>query len=218
MHFAKPETPSTSTVNHEQDEQDDVETSPLVDRKTRSTSTPRASCNPDPNIYQSMCVICGYKRQKGKYEKFRICEEDRAERFLNAALFFKDKVYTRICDLEDVQRIFGADLQCHKDCIKLYLLQHERAIQDGQNSERLSSRSERERVFKSIMVRIEQQLKNGIGYPLSDLRDACNSSMLDLDKFGSFDNKEQKVLLHNYLGEKIFFYSYKSGEIMFIIS
>ena len=124
--------------------------------------------------------------------------------FLNAALFFKDKVYTRICDLEDVQRIFGADLQCHKDCIKLYLLRYERAIQDGQNSERLSSRSERERVFKSIMVRIEQQLKNGIGYPLSDLRDVCNS-MLDLDKFGSFDNKELKVLQHNYLGENIYF-------------
>ena len=114
VHFAKPETPSTSTVNQEQGEQDDVETSPLVDRKMRSTSTPQASCNPDPNIYiyiyQSMCVICRYKRHKGKYEKLRICEEDQAERFLNVALFFKDKVYTRICGLEDVHRIFGADL------------------------------------------------------------------------------------------------------------
>ena len=94
-------------------------------------------------------------------------------------------------------------MQCHKDCIKLYLLKYERAIQDSQNSARLSLRSTRERIFNAMMMSIEQW-ENGIGYPLSDLKDACNSTF-DNDEFEAFDNRELKILLHTYLGENIFF-------------
>ena len=94
-------------------------------------------------------------------------------------------------------------MQCHKDCIKLYLLKYERGFQDGQNSARLSLRSERGRIFNAMMMSIEQW-ENGIGYPLSDSKDACNS-MFDNDEFEAFDNRELKILLHNYLGENIFF-------------
>ena len=104
VHFMKLATTSISNVNQNPEEQGELQTSPSISRQTRSMSIRRESCNPDPNIYQSVCVICGCKKHKGKYEKFRICEADRAKTFLSAALFFQDQVYTRICDLEDVEK------------------------------------------------------------------------------------------------------------------
>ena len=204
VHFSTPNDISDNSTPA--DVEVDVPTTPSqVDRKMRSKSTPRPPPDPDQtDMYSSICVICGNKSHKRIYEKNRICEEDRAKNFLNATLFFKDSVYTRVCDLEDVNRVFGADLLCHKDCIKSYIIQYERALKDGKNVAKVTMRSEREKVFKNIMEDIEKQLKSGVGYPLTDLRIACNNE-LDNDKFGTFDNKELKVLLHNHFEDDISF-------------
>ena len=59
-------------------------------------------------------MICGHLKHKGDHEKFRISKEERAKKLLKAAVFFQDKVYVRICDLQDVHFVFAADLFCHK--------------------------------------------------------------------------------------------------------
>ena len=179
VHFSTPNDISDNSTPA--DVEVDVPTTPSqVDRKMRSKSTPRPPPDPDQtDMYSSICVICGNKSHKRIYEKNRICEEDRAKKFLNATLFFKDSVYTRVCDLEDVNRVFGADLLCHKDCIKSYIIQYERALKDGKNVAKVTMRSEREKVFKNIMEDIEKQLKSGVGYPLTDLRIACNNTMIN---------------------------------------
>ena len=80
----------------------------------------------EDNKYQSNCVIRGFAKKKGVYDKYRICEDTRASKFLNATVLFQDDVYMRTCDLEDVSRVFGADLYCHKDCINGYIKKYQR--------------------------------------------------------------------------------------------
>ena len=40
---------------------------------------------------------------------------------MKAASVLQDDVYTRVCDLQDANAVFSADLYCHKDCIRGYL-------------------------------------------------------------------------------------------------
>ena len=53
-------------------------------------------------------------------------EFDRATKFLEATVSLQDDVYTRTCDLQSVNAVFGADLYCHNVCIKRYLQNYER--------------------------------------------------------------------------------------------
>ena len=73
------------------------------------------------NVYKVPCVICGHIKHNGEYNKYRICESTRAEKFLEAAMFLKDDTYTRTCDLNSTSSIFGADIYYHKNCFKKYL-------------------------------------------------------------------------------------------------
>ena len=63
------------------------------------------------------------------YDKLRIDHDERAEKYLKATVFFQDEVYVRTCNLQDVYSLFGADLYCHKNCIKLYLIKYDRALE-----------------------------------------------------------------------------------------
>ena len=64
------------------------------------------------------CVICGKTQHNGIREKFRICEAPRANKFLQAAIYLQDEVFTKNADLEEGSSVFGADLCYHKTCIK----------------------------------------------------------------------------------------------------
>ena len=67
------------------------------------------------------CIICDKKSHKKNYNKYRICESNRASSFLTATAFLQDSVFTRTCDLQDPPAVFGADLYYHKDCMTTYL-------------------------------------------------------------------------------------------------
>ena len=48
--------------------------------------------------------------------------------FVKLLSFFMDDVYTRICDLENDENMFGADLLYHS-CLSSYIQKHKRALQ-----------------------------------------------------------------------------------------
>lgn len=84
-------------------------------RSTRSKTKPRElPCTTNVASYKKVCVICGQIKYKGEREKFRMSECVRAQKFLQASVYFQDKVFTGTCNLQDIQSVFGADLLCHK--------------------------------------------------------------------------------------------------------
>ena len=100
---------------------------------TKSEQVPSTSGEPSPPnaeitptaMRDLNCIICDNKSHKGEYTKYRIAESDRAKAFLAATNYFQDTVYTRTCDLQDENSVFGADLYYHSICMKKYLKRFE---------------------------------------------------------------------------------------------
>ncbi|KAK7081284.1 hypothetical protein SK128_000278, partial [Halocaridina rubra] len=69
----------------------------------RSSIGARPKPSPESEIYQKKCAVCGFVKHKNSYEKYRISEANRARNFLEAAVSMQDDVYTRTCDLQDIQ-------------------------------------------------------------------------------------------------------------------
>ena len=62
-------------------------------RSARSQVSPRAlSKSYNDDIYRKSYVICGHLKHKGDCEKFRISEEERAKKFLKAAVLISFKM------------------------------------------------------------------------------------------------------------------------------
>ena len=87
-------------------------------------------------------VLCGFA-YKGTYEKFRMPEDSRANKFLSATVFFRADIFTRTCDLQDINNVFGADLYCHKNCINSYILKHVRVLKKVNSQEEFPTVSKR---------------------------------------------------------------------------
>ena len=122
-------------------------------------------------LYEKKCTVCGNVKHKGDRRKFRICEDERAGKFLKAVVFLQDAVYYRTSDLQDVYSVFGADIYCHKNCIRNYLVKYDRAIlvHDTQSFQSL-----KDRCFARLLEDIDIHLKDGQGFTLSSLSDLAN--------------------------------------------
>lgn len=144
-------------------------------KTTRTKVSPRATPQPTPagksSVYMKNCVICGQKAVGQDRSKFRISEDDRAKKILKAVLHFQDEVFVRTSDLQDVSAVFGADLFCHKKCIRGYLLKYDRALE---KSSKMASPSPKALAFQQLIKLIDPQLQNGRGYSVSALRDRAN--------------------------------------------
>lgn len=179
-----------------------TESSPL---STRLASRD-AACRPPPSqkvdIYKHLCIICNQIKTKGICEKFRLCELPRAKKFLEATVFFQDEVYTRTCDIQDVSSIFGADLYCHKVCIRNYLTKFDRT----QGTEVESSTNIKKTAWEKVASDVKLGFERGQGFELSKLRD---SIIAIIGPEGTITNKEVKLLLISTFGENISF-SYPS--------
>ena len=193
------ESPGSSAISCESEVS--IENSFPSASSTRSNSTPRTPCECKRliNIRHSVLYV-------GLPTKARISEDSRAKNVLTATVFFRDDVFTRTCDLQDINIVFGADLYCHKNCINSYILKHVRALKKVNSQEKFPTVSKKEVVFDNLVSEIDTDLRKGIGYPLSDIRDQCNQLLGTVDQT-VFTSKEQKVLLINHYGENVSFSS-----------
>lgn len=166
-------------------------------RTVRSKSTPRCRPSLPCAVYKKKCVVCGQVNHQGNFDKYRISETARAEKFLEATVFLQDEVYTRTCDLEDINSVFGADLYCHKLCINQYLLKYKRAC-----CEKPKQKSCKQVVWSEVVKHIEIGLSSHEGYELTYVRDCMNEKIGSNAKVSS---KEVKLLLTNHFGNKIRF-------------
>jgi hypothetical protein len=171
------------------------------ERSTRSKVSARAPPKShNVAMYRQTCVICGFITHDDDYSKCRISESDRAQKFLEATVYFQDDIYTRTCDLQDINAVFGADIYCHKKCIRLYLRKHE--IATMQSTADKDSTSTKTKVFNDVADDIDSDLTQGKGYALSDLRNCCNQK---LNSENNFSNREIKVLLIHRYGQSVSF-------------
>ena len=97
-------------------------------------------------------------------------------------------------------------MYCHKNCINSYILKHVRALKKVNSQEEFPTVSKKEVVFDNLVSEIDTDLRKGIGYPLSDIRDRCNQLLGTVDQT-VFTGKEPKVLLINHYGENVSFSS-----------
>ena len=139
--------------------------------RTRSNTVSRAP--PSSTIPPSHLPNHGKLQHNGTREKFS--ESARANRFIEAAIYFQDEIYTRIADLEEDSRVFGADLYYHKRCMEAYLSKFGWQINPesgpcNQNRQRSLKREE----FLKEKSSLEGLLKNGYGISLSEIRELIN--------------------------------------------
>ena len=149
------------------------------------------------NVYNKICVVCACKKHNNVYEKFRICEMERARKFLHATRYFQDDVYTRTSDLHDPYSVFGADIYCHKTCISGYLMKYDAALI---HPEKRKSDDKLE-IIEQFVQKIMPSLNSGKGYPITELTHACNASSSQFE----FSNRDIKTYLMNKYGSDISF-------------
>ena len=84
----------------------------------RSVSTPFALPFGETNMDHTACVIGGFKKHLNEYNKYKKSETDTSYQFFESDYIFK---ILCICDLEDSEEIFGADIFYHSVCMSTYL-------------------------------------------------------------------------------------------------
>ena len=164
--------------------------------RSANISRPPPSANINP-IYMK-CTICVSDRIQVKgvrvREKFRLCEEESAQKFLKAMRFRSDDVWVRCADLDTPEKIFAADIYCHKYCLSQYVqLPKDPELEEGQ-----VTTNPRHELFKKALRSIDPLLDDGYGLTVTEIREFMLS--LAENKNEQLYNRDvKKFLLDNHL-------------------
>ena len=134
----------------------------------RSSTTPRNPPSQSDHRTNLRCVICGNFQNNGIKEKKRIAESSSAKCSREA-----DEVYTRICDLENDENMYGADLSYHHSCLSSYIQKHKRALQAQEKGSHYLKTTKRH-IFENYKEFIKEIVDIGSGISLPDIRDMLN--------------------------------------------
>ena len=111
-------------------------------------------------------------------------------------------VYTRICDLDNPNSIFAADLFYHSNCFPDYIFKYNTAKKESQNPIKGEETVRGKRlVFKNYVDLITNILNKYRGISISDIRDMINDDNPEID----MKNNELKAFMEEELGNNIQF-------------
>ena len=147
----------------------------------RSSTVPRSDASPSTSAYHLKCFVCGQIANKGDRQKYRVSEGPRTQKLLEAAKYLMDDVYTRICDLEDPDSIFAADLFYHKNCFPNYIAKYNTAKAESENPKSKETVKGKRETFKTYVELITKILNQGRGIAISDVRDMINNDNPETD-------------------------------------
>ena len=87
-----------------------------------------------PNTSTNVCIFCGMDRKTVKrktiHTLYRICEKQMAQKLLNAAKLFNDRVYTTTAAMSSIGDVFSADILYHDHCRKVYFNSYHTKIEE----------------------------------------------------------------------------------------
>ena len=152
----------------------------VISRTRRSSSRGEGRAPPNPEetnsdiSYKQKCIICNNCSYKKDYKKSRICESNRANKFLKATTFFQDDIFTRSCDLQSEHAVFGADLYYHKICMQNYIRKYESLSQNDINIRVVSPK---QLAWNKVIALLEYGLEGGKGYELNAIREHLNTKL-----------------------------------------
>ena len=110
------------------------------------------------------------------HDKSRISTDMLARKLINAARLFKDKVFDKICTLEDESAVFAADLEYHRVRMRKYVKSYEDhvkiVIHNLEVEESISSSDcDVIEAFNNVMERVDI---NSQAHSVSDIREQIN--------------------------------------------
>lgn len=142
---------------------------PSVCTNTRILPISLSSNESKKSPREERCVVCDCITYKGKFEKSRITDPNRAQKFLDAKAYFKDVVDLRTSSVYNVDDIIKNSLLCHKECIRNYIRRYEE-MNGKQIVDASTSSTQKETNVNDYLKTLEPKLKEGKGFTLSEIR------------------------------------------------
>ena len=121
---------------------------------------------------KSLCIICNRSKCKGTTDVFRICENERAQSFLDVTKHYLDEVYTKKSTLNTTQDVFASDVYCHKFCVNNYLLKYTCNKSADENPKKIKKKCEIQKPFDTFISEINFTEHC---YSLSEIQDRVNA-------------------------------------------
>ena len=142
----------------------------------------------------NVCIFCGADRKTVNWKKihtlYRICEKPMAQKLLNAAMLFKDHVYTETAALCEVEDVFAADIRYHAHCCKGYFNRYQAKIEEIlKNLDMEDSVTAGDASFKARFLALGLDF-NTSAHSLTSIRDRLNE-----DSAESVSNRAVKQLI-----------------------
>ena len=136
-----------------------------------------------PSKTKNVCIFCGADRKTVKLKKihtlYRVCEKPMAQKLLNAAMLFKDRVHTEIATMHDVTDVFAADILYHDYCCKAYFNKYQAKIAEIMgNLEMEHSVAVEDDSFKARFLALNLDFSKS-AYSLTSIRDRLNERSAD---------------------------------------
>lgn len=158
-----------------------------------------------PSVPANSCIICGSDRLTVKpktiHTSYRICEKPMAQKLLNAAIMFKDRVYTETAAMCNVGDVFAADIHYHDKCCKAYFRKYQTKIEEIMNNlEMEDSATATDDSLKARFLSLELDFSKS-AHSLTSIRDRLNESSSP----GIVSNRAVKQLIIELYGDAVCF-------------
>jgi len=162
------------------------------------------------NVTTNVCIICGADcktvKQKKIHTLFRICEKPMAQKLRNAAMLFKDHVYTETEAMCEVDDVFVADIRYHDCCCKGYFNKYHTKIEEIlKNLELEDSVTAADESFKARFLALGLDFSRS-AHSLTSIRDRLNEGSA-----GIVSNRAVKQLIIELYGDAVCF-TYPSNK------
>ena len=163
-----------------------------------------------PSEAINVCIFCGADRKTVKQKKihtlYRVCEKPMAQKLLNAAMLFKDQVYTETAAMSDVNDVFAADILYHDYCCKAYFNKYQAKIAEIMgNLEMEDSVAAKDDTFKARFLALNLDFSKS-AHSLTSIRDRLNEGSADI-----VSNRSVKQLIIELYGDAVCF-TYPSNK------